>query len=879
MRLSLVTLTLILCGQWMNAATSPNPPALRLDPSVSPTGYRASLVITPGKPTFDADMTIQLRVGKANDQLWLNAEALQILSATVSAGGQQFTPQIVTKPNGLVGFLLEKELKAGTATLQIRYTGSISDKPGMGLSHSVRNKEDYVATHFEPIAARKVFPCFDEPGFKVPWQVTIDAPVGEMVISNTSPVSDTVHEDRHRVVFGQTKPLPSYLIAFTIGSYEAIDLGKIGRNKVPARLIVPKNETPRAAFAAKMIPLIMDKLEAYFDIDYPYEKLDHVAVPNYPEGSAMEDAGSIMYDDAIILCAPDNLTHERSQRILDVVVHETAHQWFGDLVTMKWWDDTWLNEGFAQWIEWKIEGQFGEEWRTVSDKVNDLSRLLGQDVLPAAHPIRQKIVSGSEIETTFDDITYFKTAHVLAMMEHYVGEVRFTGAVRSYLRAHEFGNATSEDFLGEFAKVDPQLSVAFSQFLNRTGVPQITVGLDCGADVPIAHVSQQTFEPVGTTRGAEETWTFPICLSYPGENGVQSSCSVASKRQFDIRLPTHRCPEWLLANQQETGYYVSRYDEPTFEKLVANLRALSPLERAYTISQTRFLLTKGLEKPSHVTKLIRGFGEPSTVSDLASLVALASMLSRWESSPESSQMLADYFSRTFGQTGRRLGWTPAAGSSSTERHDHFGAIGGIALYGKDAELIAKAKELATDWLRDKHSIPPDVAPVVVVLSGAFADLDFYNLLLHSAREEKDSVNKRLMLDALAFVQRPDLISRNFVLFTTGEFPLNDSIGLLQTPSYSPTLEIRRMSLDFVSGHTEEVRSLFPRPLGRDYSQVVSYLAYGCTESERALAERVLKPILEPEDGGKQRLSERLDWIHLCDAGVQATKADFLPAIR
>ena len=324
---------------------------------------------------------------------------------------------------------------------------------------------------------------------------------------------------------------------------------------------------------------------------------------------------------------------------------------------------------------------------------------------------------------------------------------------------------------------------------------------------------------------------------------------------------------------------MSRYDEPTFEKLVANLRALSPLERGYTIAQMRFLLSKGLEKPSHVTKLIRGFGEPSTVSDLAPLVALASMLPRWESSPESSQMLVDYFSRTFGQTGRRLGWIPVAGTSSSERHDQFEAIDGIAFYGKDAELIAKAKEMATDWLRDKHSIPPDVVPHVVLLAGAFADLDFYNLLLHSAREEGDTVNKRILLDALAFVQRPDLISKNFVLFTKGEFPLNDSLGLLQMPSYSPTPEIRRMSLDFVSGHTEEVRSLFPRPLGRDYSQTLAYLASGCTESERALAERVLKPILEPEEGGKQRLRERLDWIHLCDAGVQATKADFIPAIR
>ena len=199
---------------------------------------------------------------------------------------------------------------------------------------------------------------------------------------------------------------------------------------------------------------------------------------------------------------------------------------------MKWWDDSWLNEGFALWLEWKIEGQFGDEWRTASDKINDLSRLLGQDVLPAAHPIRQKIMSDSEIETTFDDITYFKTAQVLVMMEHYVGEVRFTGAVRGYLRAHTFRNATSEDFLSEFAKVDAQLSVAFSQFLNRTSLPQVTVGLDCSADVPTVHISQQTFEPVGTTRGTEEAWTFPICLSYSGENGVQSSCSVASKRQF-----------------------------------------------------------------------------------------------------------------------------------------------------------------------------------------------------------------------------------------------------------------------------------------------------------------------------------------------------------
>lgn len=870
----------LLCTQLEMGATIPHPPAIRLGADVAPLSYQVSLVITPGKPVFAGDITIELTVKSPVDQVWLHAEDLQIDSATFSASAENDQPRIVTSASGFAGFLLERGVRPGPATLRIHYTGTISDKPGPGISHSSRNQANYVVTHFEPIAARRVFPCFDEPGFKVPWQLTIDAPKDEMVVSNTAVESDTITGDRHRVAFHQTKPLPPYLVAFTIGAYEAIDLGSVGRAHVPTRLIVPKNDRNKAGFAAELIPEIVKRLEAYFDINYPYEKLDQVAVPNYPEGSAMEDAGSIFYDDSLILCAADNLTHEKKEWILSLILHETTHQWFGDLVTLKWWDDAWLNEGFTEWLEWKIETQIGPEWRSNPRKIADLGRVVSQDVLPSAHPVRQKIESASQIETEFDDITYFKTAHALQMIEHYVGETKFQSAVRAYLRGHLFGNANARDFLNEFAKVDPQAESALSQFLNRTGLPQITLALDCASAEPVLHVRQDEFRPVGVgAKATSEPWTFPICLKYPGKNATESQCWLASNPEFDIRLRTDQCPDWLLANEAESGYYISRYDGSTFDRLAKHLSSLSQLERLHMLWEVGFLLRSGLQQPSQVTQTIGAYGEPSTVSDLLALLNAAAPLLRYESTRETAHMLVEYFSSTFGQIGRKLGWAEAPGATATDRRDQYSAVAKIASWSEDAELIAQARRLSLKWLADRHSVPADLVPYVLAVSGEFADAAFYGKLVRAALDEKDHENKMALIRGFSRVRDPQLIQKNFALFASGSLSLSDSVSLVLSPAFQRDRESRRMPLQFVKQRMSELKDLLPRPLGRDYSVEFSMLAVSlCSEQDRLMAESVLAPMLNPEEGGRQRLTEALDAIRLCTAAVQATEGDFVHAM-
>lgn len=418
------------------ADDSPAPPKFRLPMDVvGPVGYRLDLTAIPDRETFTGSIEIGLQFAKATPVLWLNAEKLTVQKATLNVGSENLDAKVITAPKDYVGFAFEHPVGPGGAMLHVTYQGEVSRKDMAGIFQVKDGDRWYVYSQFEWGFARRAFPCFDEPSYKVPWQVTLHIKKEQMALSNTPVLSETDTGDGMKTVkFANTRPLPSYLVALSVGDLDLVEAGTAGEKNTHVRIAVPHGRVAEAKYAAETTPALVNLLEKYFGIPYPYEKLDEVAVPLF--GGAMENAGQVTYGVAIILAKPEEDRLERQRLWTWVAAHELAHQWFGDLVTTAWWDDIWLNEGFASWMGNKIVNQYHPEWRTNIGNVNSYQGAMGNDALVSARRVRQPIESNDDIVNAFDGITYDKGAALLHMFESYMGPDRFREGVRRYLTTY-----------------------------------------------------------------------------------------------------------------------------------------------------------------------------------------------------------------------------------------------------------------------------------------------------------------------------------------------------------------------------------------------------------------------------------------------------------
>ena len=304
----------------------------------------------PRRALSPGTIAIRMDIKQPLDTIWLNQEQIQIQSAKLNTGGRTLDGQSVPGGDDFVGLKFASALPTGLATLTIQYTGAVNGKNTAGIFRQQESGNWYIITQFEATDARAAFPCFDEPSYKTPWQVTLHVPAQDAAIGNTPIASETRAGASKTVVFKETKPLPSYLVAFAVGPFEFVPAGTAGKNKVPVRIVVPKGRTGEAKYAAEVTATILTRLEDYFGIPYPYEKADQVAIPNAAGFGAMENPGMVTYEQTILLADPASDTHRRQRDYAADAAHELAHQWFGDLVTTAWWDDIWLNEAFATWM-------------------------------------------------------------------------------------------------------------------------------------------------------------------------------------------------------------------------------------------------------------------------------------------------------------------------------------------------------------------------------------------------------------------------------------------------------------------------------------------------------------------------------------------------
>ena len=632
---------------------APQPPALRLPDVAKPIHYAVDLRIEPGKDTFSGRVDIEIAFLKSARLLWLNAVDLKIQSAELDWRGSKVQVHVTPGSDQFVGFEFPREI-SGNGVLHVAYTGAISRTSSAGVFQLKDGVNWYVYTQFEPTDARRAFPCFDEPSYKVPWRVTMHVNQRDMALSNTAIESEKDESGGMKTVrFGETKPLPSYLVAFAAGPFEAVSAGKVGTT--PLRVITPKGRADEAKYAAEVIPQLLQRLEEYFGTRFPFEKLDSIAMPI--SDFAMENAGLITYGQSLLLSKPGSDTILRQREFAETAAHEMAHQWFGDLVTTAWWNDIWLNEAFATWMETKITGEWKPEWNEDVSRVEQSQGAMQLDSLISARKIRQPIESDNDIANAFDGITYQKGAAVINMFENWIGDQRFRDGVRIYMKRHAGGNATTAEFLAAIGEAaGKNIAPAFDSFLDQAGVPLVTVGLDCSHGKAKVELSQKRSLPIGSPGTASQMWRIPVCLTYESGGQAVGQCELMTDPRTEVELKRAKgCPAWVLPNGGENGYYRVHYADDLLAKAMANGGAhLTLAERAGELGNAGALVATGDVSPATALGLVPQFSKDTHRQVVEQAAGIAQMLKSHYLPPELRAKGAKFIRDVFGERASAL---------------------------------------------------------------------------------------------------------------------------------------------------------------------------------------------------------------------------------
>ncbi|MCU1313004.1 MAG: peptidase family, partial [Acidobacteriaceae bacterium] len=566
---------------------TPSLPAQRLPDAVRPEHYALNLTPNINKATFAGDESIDVTIKQPVNSITVNAAELQFQSVSVNAGGREMKAEVtLDEAKQQATFAFPGTLPAGPATLKIAYTGILNDKL-RGFYLSKAEGRQYAVTQFESTDARRAFPSFDEPAFKATFDITIVAPKDDMVISNTNVISDTAGPvlGEHTVQFARTPKMSTYLLAFLIGNFQCVEGSSDG---VPIRACATPERVQYAHLALTSAEYILHYYNNYFGIKYPMPKLDMIGIPDF-EAGAMENFGAITYRESDMLVDEARAPESAKIRVGQVVAHEMAHQWFGDMVTMAWWNNLWLNEGFATWMENKPLEAWKPEWHIDEQVAQNLDGAMNLDAQRTTRTIRAEANTPDEINEMFDGITYEKGGSILHMVESYLGEETFRQGVHNYLAAHIYGNATAEDFWSaQTANSHKPVDKIMASFIGEPGVPLLTFGkMENGA----VTVSQSRFflNPKNATDAAAgQVWSIPVCFKTPG---ADRACELLSDKQATLKVPASAV---FYPDAGAAGYYRTAYAPEDYKSLLSQVAdGLSATERINLVGDELALMRAG----------------------------------------------------------------------------------------------------------------------------------------------------------------------------------------------------------------------------------------------------------------------------------------------
>ena len=856
---SLLALPLALCSL-AQAASLPKPLPMRLPEDVKPLAESVELRIDPGSQRFSGSVRIEVQTSKPVRELRLHARKLAVSGVEAqAANGRRQTGKVSLADIDSIRLQFKKPLPAGKTVLQMRFTGHTEEAEPFGLFRLKDGGQHYVYTQFEDIASRRAFPNFDEPGNKLPWSLTLVVPQGQKAFSNMPVEQRTVEKDGwQRVRFATTPPLPSYLVGFAVGPIEAVE-GPPAGGRTPLRYLVPQGHADEVSYAKASTPAIVVALEDYFGTRHPFPKLDSVAMP-LPAGSfgAMEHPGLITYESNLILAPKTGARPDFKTDYVATAAHEIAHQWVGNLVTMAWWNDLWLNESFASWMGDKVTAQLHPEWHWGLRAAADARRqALAADGLPSARRVRQPVETNEDLGTAFNAITYQKGQTVLAMFEGWLGEDRMREGVRRYIARHAHGSARAEDLFAALAEQDrPEhgaaLAASISSYVEQPGLPLVQFTLDCSADKPAVQLHQQRYAQQDA-KTQPMRWRVPIVMRTPaGDTRVMLSAE--SQR---VVLPDAACPAWLQPDATGLGYYIAELPATGVQALL-NGGLNEPLALMRLLEDRLALARAGRVPIAEALALMdRLAAHPQLAVRAAALQALVDLQGLLKDSDQPAY--AALLQRLFGAQARELGWQPAADEPQEVAAWRAQLLPQMAVAGQDAQLRAQA--LAMVAKTPTQPLLSAVAPA--------GDAALFDSLLAAARTNPDRVQRGNLLRALAMFRASALRARALALALDPKLDAHELLPALLRQQGDTPASLAAL-LDFLKRNDAALTKQFGAFERSNWPRQIA--GHACGAQAAQALQGHFGPGIAKIEGGAAVLADSMEQLRLCGAWRDAQAA-------
>ncbi len=782
----------------------------RLPDSVWPVKYNLTLTPDLENFTFDGEEAIELEVRAKTNSVKINSAELQITHAEIDLGQGKILEAIEISHNEereTATLTFAEDIPTGSCILNLAFTGILNDQL-RGFYRSQYTGPDgqimhMATTQFEATDARRAFPCWDDPSTKAIFQVNLIVPSDLQAISNTMPFEDTNIENGKKLVrFEESPKMSTYLLAFIVGDIACVEAN--AANNTLIRVWATRGKEKQGQYALENAVKLLEYFNDYFGIPYPLSKLDHIAIPDFAAG-AMENWGAITYRETALLHDPDNSSAGTRQRILEVVSHEMAHMWFGDLVTMEWWDDLWLNESFASWMGDKAVDQLYPEWHMWTQFVaNDTNRGLSLDGLRNSHPIEAEVKDPAQIRELFDAISYSKGGATLRMLEEFLGQEIFRQGLNSYLSAHQYSNARTEDLWKALEEASGlPVTDIMNTWIKQTGYPVLDVNNIQDSGNTIVNIQQNRFLYDHLLVGNQEDpelWKVPIGITT--KDKVEPTSLLLADRSASITLSDVTNSDWIKINAGQTGFYRVNYSEADWNKLKLGIEKmeLSPTDRLGLQNDSYALMRAGFTPAIQFLSLVEAYknDDDATVwNDLAiNLRGLESILLDEDFLSQYQASVRNLYSDISG----KVGWVAKPDEGHLDSLLRSTVLLQSGAFGNQ-QVIDQAKIKFDMYLKNPNSLHPDLRGVVYSLSAQYGDDATYETLWNLERSTTLHEEKMRFLGSLSRFQQEPLLSDLLKRSLSEDIRSQDTVLVIGAVAGNP--KGRNLAWEFVKSNWSE----------------------------------------------------------------------------
>lgn len=821
----------------------------RLPADVVPVFQQVHLRTDADSSSYSGWIKVDLDVRKPTKSITLHAQGQSLGRMTLTQSGKSIAVRQSPSGDQLV-LTASRQLAKGPAKLEIHFVRPYSTQ-AVGLYRVKRGDQGYLFTQFEATDARQAFPCWDEPSFKFPYQITLEIPESQQAVTNTPIEKETSAKGWKTIAFQKTPPMPSYLLAMAVGRLEFVE---VPGTKFPTRVVTVKGQSHLAQLAVQATPPVIAALEAYFEMPYPYAKLDLIAVPEYWFG-AMENPGAITFTESALLLDPASASMQSRRTLTRYLAHELAHMWFGDFVTMAWWDDLWLNESFADWMGDKISEQVAPQFQLQLGEISTVQNIMEVDARPTTDPVRNPNASGNDAMRSVG-LAYYKGKAVLGMFEHWIGPEVFRQGVNEYLRAHAWKNAVASDLWTALGKVSGKdVPAAMAGYIEQQGLPLLTVEL---AENGRIRFGQKRFLHHGV-KADPLLWKIPVAFKWSDGSKVHTQRVFLDGPSTTVDLEGGGKPVWVMPNVDGRGYY--RWAAPQSMMLALSRNAVAGMnagERIAFIGNAQALLQAGELRGDAYLRLLAAFSDdPDPLVASAVLDGLASAKTNFIPD-DLREVFAVYVRQTLKPMAKRFGLEKKEGEPevvSLLRPQLFDWLGDE---GQDSGALGLAERISSQYMKDPGASDPSMVGTALQLHAIRGDRALFERYRKGFEEAKTPAARQRYLGALGRFHDPALQDEALRYALEGPVRVNE-IRTITGGIRAQSDRAHDRAFTWLRQHWAEVTAKIPE----EFQASLPGYANGCSEERITIAQQFFSEPAHKVAGTEKELSEVVEEVQDC----------------